>query len=502
MKKNKILIIGLDGATWKIIDPLIKKGKMPFLAKIRGSSTFGNLKSKIPPITACAWVSMQTGVNPGRHGIFGFVEHRNKQNYNKMVSSDDVNNLKLWKHLRSFGKSSLVINMPVTYPARIGNGVMISSFLTPKSENPVYPKEYKKLLDKYDYQVDISIKNKYGGLPKHKMSKKESKIFLTKLKNISQKRLNIYKKLLKRRDFDLQFIMFKGTDIAQHVFYQSPELEDYYSYVDGLIKELYNTFRKSSGYDSTLMIVSDHGFHKIARYDFAVNRWLERNGFLSKKTIASKNQFNGTLVLRRIIKNKRVGNFIRNHFRELRNKLIERNEMKIKKRKHFKVTREGIYFFEDKGEEYLNRLVRKLRKVKYEKQKVFKIVERSKDLYRGRNVNKGPDIVWLTCEDFSINVSVLATEIFSRKLTHIKGDHESDVNGIYMLKGNLYKIHKNLDLDIYDVFPLACYSLGVPIPEGVDGKLPISMLRRNNEKILTEEEWVNNQIGKEINELN
>lgn len=68
----KTLILGLDGGTFEIIDPLIKQNKLPNLSYLIKNGCHGILKSTIHPITAPAWTSFMTGVNPGKHGIYDF----------------------------------------------------------------------------------------------------------------------------------------------------------------------------------------------------------------------------------------------------------------------------------------------------------------------------------------------------------------------------------------------------------------------------------------------
>ena len=78
MKGARTLIIGLDGATWKVADPLIAQGKLPNLAMIKQQGTWSYLNSTTPPMTLPSWSSMLTGCNPGKHGIFDFVEYQDR----------------------------------------------------------------------------------------------------------------------------------------------------------------------------------------------------------------------------------------------------------------------------------------------------------------------------------------------------------------------------------------------------------------------------------------
>ena len=74
---NKVLIIGLDGATFDLLKPWMAEGHMPYLKRLMDTGAHGELESTMPPLTAAACVSFATGVNPGKHGLFDFVFPRN-----------------------------------------------------------------------------------------------------------------------------------------------------------------------------------------------------------------------------------------------------------------------------------------------------------------------------------------------------------------------------------------------------------------------------------------
>ena len=76
MKAPRLLIIGLDAATFDLICPWIAEGKLPNLAALMKDGARGRLASILPPITPPAWTSFMTGKNPGKHGIFHFLEAR------------------------------------------------------------------------------------------------------------------------------------------------------------------------------------------------------------------------------------------------------------------------------------------------------------------------------------------------------------------------------------------------------------------------------------------
>src|SRR5256886_11317711 len=74
MKTPKALIVGLDSATFDLARPWIAEGKLPSLAALMENGAWCRLASVVPPITPPAWTSFMTGKNPGKHGIFHFVE--------------------------------------------------------------------------------------------------------------------------------------------------------------------------------------------------------------------------------------------------------------------------------------------------------------------------------------------------------------------------------------------------------------------------------------------
>jgi predicted AlkP superfamily phosphohydrolase/phosphomutase len=70
---SRTLVIGLDGADWRVLRPQIDAGVMPHLADLLEAGTSGNLRSPIPTNSAVAWPSFLTGRNAGKHGVFDFT---------------------------------------------------------------------------------------------------------------------------------------------------------------------------------------------------------------------------------------------------------------------------------------------------------------------------------------------------------------------------------------------------------------------------------------------
>ena len=146
---RKVFIISLDGATFDVLDPLMKLGYLNNLRALRDQGTAVNLASIIPAMTPAAWTSFMTGKHPGKHGIFGFRQF-DEQEYNwKLNSSRHVRTKTIWQILSEKGKRVIALNVPQTYPPYEVNGIMVSGWES-ASANVTYPSSFgQQILDKF-----------------------------------------------------------------------------------------------------------------------------------------------------------------------------------------------------------------------------------------------------------------------------------------------------------------------------------------------------------------
>src|SRR2546425_8982532 len=69
---RKVLVIGLDGATFRLLGPMMEAGELPELSRLVASGCHGELNSTFTPLTPPAWSAFMTGKNPGKHGVVSF----------------------------------------------------------------------------------------------------------------------------------------------------------------------------------------------------------------------------------------------------------------------------------------------------------------------------------------------------------------------------------------------------------------------------------------------
>ena len=113
----KALILGLDGATFTVLDPLIADGVMPALGSLIGSGTKATLRSVVPPLTPPAWTSLMTGRTPGNHGVFDFFRREAVDSHHiRFTNFEDVGSETIWSIAGRYQKKVISLNFPLMYP--------------------------------------------------------------------------------------------------------------------------------------------------------------------------------------------------------------------------------------------------------------------------------------------------------------------------------------------------------------------------------------------------
>src|SRR5690348_11070205 len=114
--------LGLDGATWDILSPLVQSGEMPNLARLMRKGVSGTLRSVFPPLSPVAWTAVMTGKNSGKHGVFEFLEYDHNPLGGRVNSSRSINSELVWEVAGRYGKKTVAAAVPMAYPPRPAPG--------------------------------------------------------------------------------------------------------------------------------------------------------------------------------------------------------------------------------------------------------------------------------------------------------------------------------------------------------------------------------------------
>ena len=286
--KRRVLILGIDGGAWRILQPAMDSGHMPFLAELCRQGCRGALESTTPPNTPAAWTSFQTGRNPGSHGVYDFALWDRTARKIEYVNSRHYSDT-LWDLASSAGLRVGVINVPMTYPAWKINGFMVTGLLTPNLERDwTWPPELApELLAAVPGYHIFSFDSARQGSPH-----RDPDGFLDRMAAISKNRTKAALHLLHKEPLDLFMVHFQATDVVQHVLwgymeqghpYFSPRIRDkvfqrFYRCLDEQLRIVRDAFQAAGG-DCLTLAVSDHGFQShYTRFQFG--NWLAGEGLL------------------------------------------------------------------------------------------------------------------------------------------------------------------------------------------------------------------------------
>ncbi len=128
---DRLLVLGLDGATWSVLDPMRHRGLMPNLEALLSGAAHGTLRSIIPPVTTAAWTTMMTGCGPARHGVFDHRYYDAAEGRMKVNHSGRIRVPTVWHLLSDAGRSIVSLNLPGLYPPIKVNGIVISGMDAP-----------------------------------------------------------------------------------------------------------------------------------------------------------------------------------------------------------------------------------------------------------------------------------------------------------------------------------------------------------------------------------
>lgn len=260
---NKTVVIGLDGATFDLIRPWSEAGYLPHFRTLLRDGTHSVLRSTIPPTTLPAWTSFATGKSPGKHGCYDFRMPTDSLERNRFVTSNDIPGKTFYELLVEAGEEVTLINLPVSYPPRVGETV-ITSLMTQGTSCVFPPTLIQEIPNLETYQIVAETRTPAA------------------IEMVERERFSVARKLFDR-EWDFFFLLFSGSDHISHEMYAEMQEGGSSSKGSQLFQDLdryLGWFMEHLPREANLLVMSDHGF-KVFSTIFYINSWLVGEGYLA-----------------------------------------------------------------------------------------------------------------------------------------------------------------------------------------------------------------------------
>lgn len=268
-------MIGLDGTPCSLVERLAADGTMPNFNRLLGEGTLKRMTTTVPEISSVAWSSFMTGTNPGKHGVYGFLDLKPQSYKVYFPNATHVKGELLWDVLARSGKRSVVVNVPSTYPAKEINGVLISGFVAIQLERATYPPSLLPRLKEIGYQIDVDARKK----------KESDEALMADVFHTLERREIVLTELFEQQEWDLFIGVITETDRLQHFFWEAIEdpshrFHDQFREVYRRVDRIIGRIAEGVGPNDTLFVMSDHGFAPLSKQVY-LNYWLAQRGFLN-----------------------------------------------------------------------------------------------------------------------------------------------------------------------------------------------------------------------------
>jgi predicted AlkP superfamily phosphohydrolase/phosphomutase len=508
----KLLIIGFDGATFDLIRPWVDEGHLPNLGALMEGGVHGDLLSTLPPVTSPAWPTFMTGCNPGKHGVFDFIQPHG-ENFT-LVNATRIRQPTLWQRLSDAGYRVGVMNVPVTYPPEAINGFMISGLLSPNMDQASEPAD---LLKQYEpacgpYRITPNVQYKPGS----------ESVFIDDLTDLIHTRGRWALELLENEQTDVLMVHFIAMDIMKHALWRFMDhnhpryepgpyehaIRDGYRLVDMYIGRLMEKLPP----EAATLVMSDHGFGPLQNMVnlnvFFMEKGLmklKRDPWTQLKAVAFRWGITPSTAYQWIA---RLGmqNLIARVSKNTRNSVIGR----FLSFDSVDWDRTTAYSMGHVGQVYLNVAGREPHGIihpdEYEqkRQDVINILQELKDdsgrpilsrvitgdsTYHGPYAEKGPDLHLILDNYNMIACPLFATEgkVMSNQIRGDSGCHRSE--GIFLVQGP--GIRKGVRLEtnnILDLAPTILHLLGEAVPQVMDGRVVVEIFNEAQDVVYEEGE--------------
>jgi len=510
---SRILVIGIDGGTFDLIQPWAEAGDLPNLTFLMSEGVHTPLESTRPPVTSPAWPTFATGMNPGKHGVFDFIRPirqiqessgggKARTGQFELVNATSIRTPTLWQILSQAGRRVGVMNVPVTYPPAPVNGFVVAGMLSPMEGDFTYPAD---LFDRYADSIPP-----YRIAPRVQYKEGNEAEFREDLLDLVERRGQYALKLMADHPNDFLMFHFQATDVAQHALWKlvdpthprhDPQadarsghiLKQLYRRIDSYIGQMLNRLEE----DTTVIVMSDHGFGPL-HYVVNLNLFLLDQGLMKLKkgawTRLKAGLFRAGLTpasVWHLIESTGLQNYVWQVSKSTRNKVVGKflsfDDVDWSRTLAYSIGHVGQIYVNLKGREpegvvepgpeyeaarqRVSDALQQLRHPETGQPLVSKIIP-GDQVAHGPHAHRSPDLHVVLDDYRAIAFPLFATDsrIVTQQIRGDSGCHRQ--HGILIAWGPEVKRGAQVkDAHIMDLTPTILHLMGLPVPDNLDGRV-------------------------------
>lgn len=492
VEDRKVVVIGVDGLSFGLLAEAVEEGRLPTFRRLVEQGAWGALRSTILPVTPVAWTTSYTGLNPGRTGIYGFVRRSGLPGSWEPVWPGEQAGAEVWEVVSELGRRAVVIGMPFSAVRPI-EGIMIGGHF---STSPlVHPPEIEGLLtETLDYQFVCGLFN-------------SAEAYDGAIAN----RFGAASYFARHEAWDLLMVGFEHLEVAHH-FHMVGNRRLVDQVLIAFDRQL-GAFLDSLPDDKTVLLYSDHG-HEIYPWTFCLPTWLAEEGAMVLRT----DDFDEIFTSRRLdeaavvearhetwIKRKAMwgifmlGEWVKERFPNIKywlpflrypegarrpdlvdhflERIIDVEASQVLPYPSGSGNYGALYLTpaararlgSEGSERFLDSLTDKLRRIEHQGRPLVRKVWRKEALYHGEYLDEIFDLVFEVAE--GIYVSAEEKDIARRKVLFQAPVSHHVLEGFFLAAGPGIKRGHETTGEILDIMPTILYTLGLPLPHGLDGSV-------------------------------
>lgn len=432
---KSLLVVGLDGATFDVLDRYVEHHPNGALARLRRHGTVRTLNSTLPYFTGPAWTTFMTGLRPDQHGVYHWrARYDQAIGERPLVSTRHLDEASYWWYLQQHGGRACISNFPMIYPAPPTEGVVICGTLALEDASqqtwpPHLASKIKDHIPGYRFEIEMGLSNV-----------DEPDRLATHILQVGAGHLAAAVNFGQLDSADLAVHVVTITDRMQHFFWDadepSPQILAAYCFADHALQ----TLMRARHWDN-VVVVSDHGAGPSQQV-FYTDQWLLDQGW-ARPGKAGSLDIPGSWAY--------AG---------------EEPEVAVYVNRQ---DREGFGIPASDYLSFLDLIRHRLLAVRVPGTMIpaFTRVIFARDLPDGPMRDLGPDVILLPHNGIHPRPG-LPGAIFGEPGGLVSGHR---IQGIFLATGCDFPISADLEthepLEMVNIFPILCAAQGIPVPHGI-----------------------------------